>query len=146
MVIGRLYVSCFEYPKLAHTQLLDRDGLSIFRKHQLPRISYGVVWNLVTDSIKVGLTIYSALMGIMMNNHAGVHIWDLTQEQADRVLYVSWDASWIANVWPLSVLLDRIHHIRTLHFLHQAQHFAPISPPSCTDPLVPALDHDPHLH
>ncbi|KAF2679747.1 hypothetical protein K458DRAFT_113776 [Lentithecium fluviatile CBS 122367] len=37
-----------------------------------------------------GLTVYSALMGVMMERNGGVHLWDLTQDQAEPALYYFW--------------------------------------------------------
>ncbi|KAF1993460.1 hypothetical protein P154DRAFT_385943, partial [Amniculicola lignicola CBS 123094] len=38
----------------------------------------------------MGLTIYSALMGLIMNNNGGVHQWNLTTDEVKRVLYIFW--------------------------------------------------------
>ncbi|KAF2192978.1 hypothetical protein K469DRAFT_487038, partial [Zopfia rhizophila CBS 207.26] len=37
-----------------------------------------------------GLAIYSALVSLVMNNHGGVHQWNLTENQAHTVLYYFW--------------------------------------------------------
>ncbi|KAF2794510.1 hypothetical protein K505DRAFT_189583, partial [Melanomma pulvis-pyrius CBS 109.77] len=39
---------------------------------------------------KVGLVIYSSLLSLMVDRHAGVHIWNLTPEQVHDVLYYFW--------------------------------------------------------
>lgn len=102
---------------------------------------------ILIDRDKFGLGTYSALVSLMINNEGGVHTWDLTDEQAHKVLYVCAHLLTIDKPDFLApALLDRNHHLRPLHFLHQIRHSTPISPPSRADPLVRPLDHDPHLH
>ncbi|KAF2648199.1 hypothetical protein K491DRAFT_671022 [Lophiostoma macrostomum CBS 122681] len=38
----------------------------------------------------IGLALYSSFMGVLMNSNAGIHQWNLTQEQAHRVFYLFW--------------------------------------------------------
>ncbi|KAF2713714.1 hypothetical protein K504DRAFT_498509 [Pleomassaria siparia CBS 279.74] len=54
---------------------------------RLPRQWVLEDYTIPTDSTELGLAIYSALLSLMVDNHAGVHMWNLTPEQTTRVLY-----------------------------------------------------------
>ncbi|KAF2638705.1 hypothetical protein P280DRAFT_77042 [Massarina eburnea CBS 473.64] len=39
---------------------------------------------------KLGLTVYSALMIVLIKHHGGTHIWNLTRKQAESIYYWFW--------------------------------------------------------